>query len=106
MFYIYYTLVLYFIALAGLILSVNSYFFEFEDGVGLKIGASSSGGYSNWSKVKDIKNDTNVKRVVASDPKSEYAGVPLISNGKELWVDNGEYHTLVILFLCFIGGCL
>ena len=94
--YIYYTLVLYFIALAGLILSVNSYFFEFEDGVGLKIGASSSGGYSNWSKVKDIKNDTNVKRVVASDPKSEYAGVPLISNGKELWVDNGEYHTLVI----------
>ena len=94
--YLYYTLFFYFIALAGLIMSVNSYFFEFEEGIGIKIGASSSGGYSSWAKVKEIKNDTNVKKVLASDPKSEYAGVPLISNGKELWVDDGEYHTLVI----------
>ena len=90
------TLILYFIALLGLLLSVKSYFFEFESGVGFKIGDGNTGGYSDWSKPKDIKNDTNIKRVVASDPKSEYAGVPLISNGKELWVDNGEYHTLVM----------
>ena len=94
--YIYYTLVFYFIALGGLILSVNSYFFEWKDGVGFKIGSSSSDGYSSWAKPKDIKNDSSIKRVLASDVKSEYAGVPLISNGKELWVDNGEYHTLVI----------
>ena len=90
------TLILYFIALLGLLLSVKSYFFEFESGVGFKIGDGNTGGYSDWSKPKDIKTDTNIKRVVASDPKSEYAGVPLISNGKELWVDNGEYHTLVM----------
>lgn len=90
------TLILYFIALLGLFLSVKSYFFEFESGVGFKIGDGNTGGYSDWSKPKDIKNDTNIKKVVASDPKSEYAGVPLISNGKELWVDNGEYHTLVM----------
>ena len=94
--YLYYTLLFYFLALGGLFLSVNSYFFEVEEGVGLKIGSSSSGGYSNWAKAKDIKNDTNVKKVFTADEKSEYAGVPLISNGRELWVDDGEYHTLVI----------
>ena len=90
------TLILYFIALVCLFLSVKSYFFEFESGVGFKIGDGNTGGYSDWSKPKDIKTDKNVQRVVASAPTSEYAGVPLISNGKELWVDNGEYHTLVI----------
>ena len=94
--YIYYTLIIYFIALAGLIMSVNSYFFEFEEGVGLKIGSSTKGGYSDWSRPKDIKTDKDVKRVLASDETVDAAGTPLICNGKELWVDNGEYHTLVI----------
>ena len=31
--YIYYTVIIYLIALGGLIMSVNSYFFEFEDGL-------------------------------------------------------------------------
>ena len=93
---IYYTLFFYLLALAGLIMSVNSYFFEFEDGVGLNIGEKSGGGYSHWAKVKEIKTDKDVKRVEASALKSDYAGVPLISNGTELWVDDGSYHTLVI----------
>lgn len=93
---IYYTIIFYLIALAGLIMSVNSYFFEFEDGVGLNIGEKSGGGYSHWAKVKEIKADADVKRVEANAPKSDYAGVPLISNGTELWVDDGSYHTLVI----------
>ena len=94
--YIYYTLIIYFIALGGLIMSVNSYFFEFQEGFGLKISDSSGGGYSSWAKPKDIKEDNGVKRILASDSKVDAAGTPLISNGKELWVDNGEYHTLVI----------
>lgn len=93
---IYYTLFFYLIALLGLIMSVNSYFFEFEDGVGIKIGEKSGGGYSRWAKAKEIKADSDVKRVEANALKSEYAGVPLISDGTELWVDNGSYHTLVI----------
>ena len=36
--YIYYTIIFYLLALIGLIISVNSYFFEFEEGMGLKIG--------------------------------------------------------------------
>jgi len=93
---IYYTLIFYFIALAGLIMSVNSYFFDFEDGIGINIGEKSGGGYSRWAKAKEIKSDSTVKRVETSALKSEYAGVPLISNGTELWVDDGSYHTLVI----------
>ncbi len=94
--YIYYTIVFYLIALGGLIMSVNSYFFEFEEGVGINIGEKSGGGYSHWAKAKEIKLDKDVKRVEAGALKSEYAGVPLISDGNELWVDDGSYHTLVI----------
>ena len=47
------TLILYFIALVCLFLSVKSYFFEFESGVGFKIGDGNTGGYSDWSKNKD-----------------------------------------------------
>ncbi len=90
------TLLFYFMALLGLLMSVKSYFFEFESGFGFKINSGSGGGYSDWSKPKDSKTDKNIQMVRASDPKSEHAGVTLISNGKELWVDDGEYHTLVI----------
>ena len=94
--YLHFTIIFYLLALGGLIMSVNSYFFEFEDGVGLNIGEKSGGGYSHWAKAKEIKTDKNIKRVETNAVKSEYAGVPLISNGTELWVDDGEYHTLVI----------
>lgn len=94
--YIFFTLVFYFLALGGLFLSVSSYFFEWDNGIGFGLSSKNSGGYSSWAKAKDIKADSNIKKVVASDPKSEFAGIPLISNGHELWVDNGEYHNLVI----------
>ena len=90
------TLVFYAAALGGLFFSVSSYFFEFESGVGFSLDSGKSGGYSDWAKPKEIKTDGTIKKVIASDQDSEYAGIPLISNGKELWVDNGEYHNLVI----------
>ena len=94
--YLVFTLVFYLLALGGLFFSVSSYFFEWESGFGIGFNSKNSNGYSNWSSVKSIKNDNNIKRVLASDSTSEYAGIPLISNGHELWVDNGEYHNLVI----------
>ena len=93
---IFVTLVLYIVCLIGSLFSVQSHFFEFEKGVGFGVTNGTSGGYSDWAKEKDIKTDNNVVRVEASQKTSEAAGVPLICNGKELWVDNGEYHTLVI----------
>lgn len=91
-----FTIVFYIIALGGLFFSVSSYFFELESGVGFSIDSGKTGGYSDWAKPKEIKTDGKMKKVIASDPDSQYAGIPLISNGKELWVDDGEYHNLVI----------
>lgn len=94
--YLKYTIVIYLVFLAGLFFSVKSYFFETKKGIGFGIKSGAEGGYSDWAKEKDIKNDSQIKKILATDVDSEYAGVPLISNGRELWVDNGEYHSLVI----------
>ena len=81
--YIYYTTILYLLSLGGLFMSVKSYFFDFEDGIGLKLGEKSTGGYSSWAKAKDIKTDTNIRRVLASSPKLDAAGIPLTNEDKE-----------------------
>ena len=93
---IHYTLVIYIVCLIASFLSVKSHFFEFEKGFGIGITNGASGGYSDWARDKDIMNDNNIVKVEANQPTSDAAGVPLICNGKELWVDNGEYHTLVM----------
>lgn len=87
------TIVFYLVALGGLFMSVSSYFFEREDGFGFSTSKKQKG-YSRWLKEKEMKEV--LKCVHPSDETSEYAGIPLISNGRELWVDDGEYHNLVI----------
>ena len=87
------TIVFYLVALGGLFMSVSSYFFDREDGFGFSTTKKSKG-YSRWLKEKEMKDD--LKCVHPTDETAEYAGIPLISNGKELWVDNGEFHNLVI----------
>ena len=87
------TLVFYFGALVLLFLSVSSYFFEREEGFGLSMGKKDKG-YSRWAKDKEMK--AVLKEVDPKSPTSEYAGIPLISKNGKLWVDNGEFHNLVI----------
>ena len=96
--YIAITLFMFVIALILIFSSVSSYIFNKEKGkgFGIKLGEKQESGYARWSTDKEIKNDTGVVKV---DPKAETlnaAGIPLINNGKEIWVDNGEYHNLVI----------
>lgn len=91
--YITATLVFYFIALVALIASCKSYFFDREDGLGVS-SSKKTKGYSRWAKDKEMKKE--LVKVLPTDYTSDAAGVPLINNGKEIWVDNGEYHTLVI----------
>lgn len=96
--YIVITLFMFIVALIIIFTSVSSYIFNKEKGkgFGLKLGDKSESGYSRWSTEKEIKADSGVVKV---DPKAstlEAAGVPLINNGKEIWVDNSEYHNLVI----------
>lgn len=96
--YIVITLFMFVMALILIFTSVSSYIFNKEKGkgFGIKIGEKQESGYARWATEKEIKNDTNMAKV---DPKAETlnaAGIPLINNGKEIWVDNGEYHNLVI----------
>ncbi len=79
--------------------SVSSYIFDKQKGhgIGLKVGGDKpSDGYSRWAKEKEIKTSSNVERVLPNEKEIKAAGIPLINNGKEIWVDNGSYHNLVI----------
>ena len=89
------TLLIYFLALVGMLVSVKSYFFEMEKGIGFTTEKKDKG-YSRWAKDKEIKAEEDVVMVTPGQEYSNAAGVPLILNDKEAWVDNGEYHTLVI----------
>lgn len=92
------TMCMFFVALIIIFSSVSSYIFDREKGkgIGLDIKEKEEKGYSRWAKDKEIKEDKNVEHVLATSEKVSAAGVPLINNGKDIWVDNGEYHNLVI----------
>ena len=92
--YIVTTISFFFFALIGIIASAKNYFFEREKGIGLKVGKKEKSGYSRWAKESEIKKE--LKEVDPASPTSEYAGVPLVNNGKKIWVDDGEYHSLII----------
>ena len=87
------TLIVYLGALIGLFVSVKSYFFEMEKGFGITTEKKDKG-YSRWAKDKEIKAE--LKMVPIKAPTAEAGGIPLILNEHEAWVDDGEYHTIVI----------
>lgn len=87
------TLVLYFLTLGGLFISVSSYFFEREKGFGITADRKDKG-YSRWAKDKEIKEE--LKCVPIQQKNSKAAGIPIILNKDEMWVDDSEYHSLVI----------
>ena len=92
------TLIVFFAVLIAIFLSVSSYIFDKDKsgGFGIKLGEKDEKGYSRWAKTNEIKKTEHVERIIIKDQTAKYAGVPLINNGKEMWVDNGESHTLVI----------
>ncbi len=92
------TILLFFAALIGIFFSVSSYIFKKDKGggIGLSLKKKSSDGYSDWAKEKDIKGQAKVDLVHPKDEIVNSAGIPLINDGKNIWVDNGEYHNLVI----------
>lgn len=93
--YITATLVFYFLAMLALIMSVSSRFFEMEKGIGFTMDKKDKG-YSRWAKDKEIENQKNVEVININDKKTNFAGTPLIYKKDNIWVDNGESHTLVI----------
>lgn len=93
--YLFPTMVFYLAALIGMLSTVSSSIFEREKGgPGIIVGKKQETGYADWLKEKEMKKE--LKMVLPGSEKSEYGGIPLINNGKEIWVDNGEYHNLII----------
>lgn len=91
--YILTTLTLFILSLGALFISVSSYFFEREKGIGLTTEKKDKG-YSRWAKEKEIKEE--LECVEVKQKTSKAAGIPLIVKENEMWVDNGEYHSLII----------
>lgn len=92
--YIFATFVFFFFALAAIMTSVSSYFFDREKGFGIKAEAKKEKGYSRWATDKEMKKELKMVNPMAK--KTDAAGLPLIMNEKEVWVDDGEYHNLII----------
>ena len=87
------TLLFYVMAVVALMLSTKSYFFEFEKGFGFTTDKKLDG-YSKWADEKDMQKE--LKMIRPTDAKTEHAGIALINNGKKIWVDDGDYHNLII----------
>lgn len=88
------TIVFYVLALVGIIVSVSSYFWEKEKGIGFKTGKSDKGDYSRWAKDEEVQ-----KKLKAIDVRSQAvtnAGMPLLVKKNTAWVDDGESHTLIM----------
>ncbi len=91
--YLFSTLFLFLLALLGLFASVSSMFFEREKGFGITTDKKDKG-YSRWCKDKEMQEELTCVPILKKNSKE--AGIPLILNEKEMWIDNGEYHSLVI----------
>ena len=87
------TIVVYLLSLAGLVFTCKSFFFEFDKGFGFTTEKKLDG-YNHWCDKKTMQKE--LKPVIAANPRADAGGIPLINDGKTLWVDDGEYHNLII----------
>lgn len=88
------TMVIYIGMLIAVITSVSSTFFEREKGIGIKASPKEEKGYSRWAKDKEMKSE--LKMLYPTDETTSFGGIPLINDGKEVWVDNSGYHNMII----------
>ena len=87
------TLTLFILALVGIFTAVISYFFDREKGFGFVAGKKDKG-YSRWCKDREMKEV--LKEIDPSADTIEHAGIAMISDGKKMWVDDGEEHSLIV----------
>lgn len=92
--YIQPTIIFFLLSLVMIMTSVSSYFFDRDKGFGVTTDKKDKDGYSRWAKDTEMKKQLKV--VYPEDETAGAAGIALMNNGKELWVDDGEYHNLVI----------
>lgn len=92
------TLGMFIIALIVIFTSVSSYIFSKDKGGKglLNIGEKEEKGYSRWAKPKEIKEDSGVMEINPSDDNIKGAGIPLLYEKGHVWVDNSQYHNLIL----------
>lgn len=90
------TIILYVIALVASILSVSDRFFDREKGLGFSTESKKEKGYSRWLEEKELKNQDDIEMVDIKAESAEAGGIPLINDGKKMWVDNSEGHNIII----------
>ena len=93
------TIIVFIAGIVAAIVGAKSFIFEREDdrsGIGISVGAKKEKNYARWAKEKEIEKGLDVARVDPTASKSNAAGIPLKMNQKEVFVDNGGYHNLVI----------
>ena len=93
--YIVATLTLWFASIAFLFASTSSYFFTREKGFGYT-SEKKEDGYARWAKDKEIKKAKDVVRVPYIEKEAKAGGTALVYDKDAAYVDNGEYHTLVL----------
>ena len=91
--YIATTLTLFVLSLIGIFAACSSYIFDREKGFGFVYGKKDKG-YSRWCKDGEMKR--KLTKVDIKSDKLDSAGIPLISDGRNMWVDAGEDHYLVM----------
>ncbi|MBR2840784.1 MAG: type IV secretory system conjugative DNA transfer family protein [Bacilli bacterium] len=84
--YIGFTILCYILSVAASFYVVRDKFFEKTD--------KKSKGYSRWMTEAELKKE--LKQVNVQAEKAEAGGIPLINNGKKMWVDDGEGHNIII----------
>ena len=90
------TIILYIVALVASITSVSDRFFDVEKGLGFSTSKKKEKGYSKWLEEREFKRIKNIKMVEVNSETAEAGGIPLINDGKRMWVDDGEYHSIVM----------
>ena len=91
------TLLLFIVSLVVIIMSVSNTIFNFEKGgFGFVFGEKEEKGYNRWCTEKEMKSAFGVKKVNVKEQKSEAGGIVMINDGKNMWVDDGENHSLII----------
>lgn len=91
------TLILFIVSMVFIFMSVSSTIFNFEKGwFGLVFGDKEEKGYNRWTTEKEMKEAFGIKKVPVNVPDSDAGGIVLVNDGKNMWVDDGEYHSLII----------
>ena len=93
------TLVVFGVVLAAIFMSVSSYIFERDTnstGIGLTFKEKEEKGYSRWLKPNEMKKAPGIVRVPIKAETANGAGIVVINDGRDMYVDNEHHHTLVV----------